>query len=99
MTDQRPRPLPDETSRFYWDAAAAGRLMLQRCRSCWLLQFPPDVCCVHCQSEECKHRLHGIGFLNEAVSQLRGQCGERQVPDARVAVVTSGSTFSAARWC
>jgi acetyl-CoA acetyltransferase len=35
-------------------------------------------------------RLHGIGFLNEAVLQLRGQCGERQVPDARVAVVTSG---------
>ena len=35
-------------------------------------------------------RLHGIGFLNEAVLQLRGQCGERQVPDAQVAVVTSG---------
>ena len=35
-------------------------------------------------------RLHGIGFLNEAVLQLRGQCGERQVPGARVAVVTSG---------
>jgi acetyl-CoA acetyltransferase len=35
-------------------------------------------------------RLHGIGFLNEAVSQLRGQCGERQVPGAQVAVVTSG---------
>ena len=35
-------------------------------------------------------RLHGIGFLNEAVLQLRGQCGNRQVPDARVAVVTSG---------
>jgi len=35
-------------------------------------------------------RLHGIGFLNEAVLQLRGQCGDRQVPDAQVAVVTSG---------
>ena len=35
-------------------------------------------------------RLHGIGFLNEAVLQLRGQCEDRQVPDARVAVVTSG---------
>jgi len=35
-------------------------------------------------------RLHGIGFLNEAVLQLRGQCQDRQVPDARVAVVTSG---------
>ncbi|HEY9266230.1 MAG TPA: thiolase family protein [Mycobacterium sp.] len=35
-------------------------------------------------------RLHGIGFLNEAVLQLRGQCDDRQVPDARVALVASG---------
>ena len=35
-------------------------------------------------------RLHGVSFLNEAVLQLRGQCGQRQVPGARVAVVTSG---------
>ena len=35
-------------------------------------------------------RLHGIGFLNEAVLQLRGRCGNRQVPDAQVAVVASG---------
>ena len=35
-------------------------------------------------------RLHGIGFLNEAVLQLRGQCDGRQVPGAQVAVVASG---------
>lgn len=35
-------------------------------------------------------RLHAIGFLNEAVLQLRGQCDGRQVPDADVAVVASG---------
>jgi acetyl-CoA acetyltransferase len=35
-------------------------------------------------------RLHGIGFLNEATLQLRGQCDERQVPGASVAVVASG---------
>ncbi|GAA4548373.1 thiolase C-terminal domain-containing protein [Pseudonocardia xishanensis] len=35
-------------------------------------------------------RLHGYGFLLEAVAQLRGRAGERQVSNARTAVVTSG---------
>ncbi|MCX2934883.1 thiolase family protein [Mycobacterium sp. CVI_P3] len=35
-------------------------------------------------------RLHAIGFLNEAVLQLRGQCDARQVPDAETAVIASG---------
>lgn len=35
-------------------------------------------------------RTHGFGFLYEAVTQLRGEAGERQVTDARTAVVTSG---------
>ena len=35
-------------------------------------------------------RTHGFGFLYEAVTQLRGDAGDRQVADARTAVVTSG---------
>ncbi|MDX1873823.1 OB-fold domain-containing protein [Mycolicibacterium sp. 120266] len=35
-------------------------------------------------------RTHGMGLVHEAVSQLRGEGGERQVADARVAVVSSG---------
>ncbi len=34
-------------------------------------------------------RLHGLAFLTEAVLQLRGECGPRQVPDAQVAVVAN----------
>jgi acetyl-CoA acetyltransferase len=35
-------------------------------------------------------RTHGYGFIYEAVQQLRHDAGERQVPGARTAVVTSG---------
>jgi acetyl-CoA acetyltransferase len=35
-------------------------------------------------------RLHGFGKVAEAVQQLRGDCGERQVPDAQVALVCAG---------
>ncbi|MEW9856720.1 thiolase family protein [Novosphingobium sp. M1R2S20] len=36
-------------------------------------------------------RLHGFGFAHEAVTQLRKQGGERQIPgDPKVAVATSG---------
>jgi acetyl-CoA acetyltransferase/uncharacterized OB-fold protein len=35
-------------------------------------------------------RTHGYGFLYEAVAQLRHEAGERQVADAKTAVVTSG---------
>jgi acetyl-CoA acetyltransferase/uncharacterized OB-fold protein len=35
-------------------------------------------------------RTHGMGLVHEAVVQLRGDGGARQVPGARVAVVSSG---------
>ncbi|OWY81140.1 OB-fold domain-containing protein [Rhodococcus sp. BUPNP1] len=35
-------------------------------------------------------RTHGMGLVHEAVTQLRGTAGDRQVRDARVAVVSSG---------
>lgn len=39
-------------------------------------------------------RLHGFGFLHEAIVQLRGDGGERQVPgNPEVALVTTGGGF------
>lgn len=35
-------------------------------------------------------RTHGMGLIHEAVTQLRGEAGERQVKDAKIAVTSSG---------
>jgi len=35
-------------------------------------------------------RLHGYGFIHEAITQLRGDAGERQVANAETAVVSTG---------
>lgn len=55
VRDPRPIPAPDDVSGFFWAAAAEGRLVLQRCRACDKLQYPPEVCCVHCQAEDFDH--------------------------------------------
>jgi acetyl-CoA acetyltransferase len=35
-------------------------------------------------------RLHGFGHVREAMLQLRGEAAGRQVPNAQIAVVTTG---------
>jgi uncharacterized OB-fold protein len=62
--DLRPRPEPDESSAPFWDGAAVGRLVLQRCASCTRYQYPPDVVCVHCQSPDIEFTtMSGRGTL------------------------------------
>jgi hypothetical protein len=47
----RPWPLADELTAPFWDAAAAQRLVVQRCTECALLRFPPSAHCSHCHSD------------------------------------------------
>jgi uncharacterized OB-fold protein len=51
MTD-RPVPVADELSAPFWEAAAAGRLMLARCSRCGTLSHPPGPVCPHCGSTD-----------------------------------------------
>ncbi|MFI9801542.1 Zn-ribbon domain-containing OB-fold protein [Streptomyces sp. NPDC052302] len=44
-------PEPDAFTRTYWDAAAAGRLLLRRCRACGRPHHYPRESCPHCWSE------------------------------------------------
>lgn len=45
-----PVALPE--TKLYWDAAAAERLHIQRCRNCTQCYFPPAPVCPHCTSRD-----------------------------------------------
>lgn len=48
----RPRPVADERSAPYWEAAARGELVLARCGRCERLAHPPGPVCPHCGSTD-----------------------------------------------
>lgn len=52
MTPAKPVPVPDSVSLPYWQAAKQRRLVVQQCSRCGLFQYPPDIACRYCQSEE-----------------------------------------------
>ena len=47
----RALPAPDNASRHYWQSAAEGRLVVQRCTSCGVYQFYPRALCASCAGE------------------------------------------------
>ena len=49
MSRVRP-PVPDRDDAFFWDGAAAGRLLIQRCAECATLRHPPGPMCARCGS-------------------------------------------------
>jgi len=46
----RPRPSVTQDSSFFFEGAAEGKLLIQRCTSCGLLRHPPRPSCPQCQS-------------------------------------------------
>ncbi|MBK3630550.1 Zn-ribbon domain-containing OB-fold protein [Streptomyces asoensis] len=45
-------PEADSFTRAYWDAAAAGRLLIRRCGACARAHHYPREFCPHCWSED-----------------------------------------------
>ena len=50
QTIARPVPPPSALSAPYWEGAAAGRLMIQRCSGCGVLRHYPRLLCSSCYS-------------------------------------------------
>ena len=41
----RPTPVPDELSEPFWNACNEGRLVVQNCKACNRMQYPPERVC------------------------------------------------------
>ena len=50
-TPVKPAPPISELSRPYWEAAARGELLLQRCRGCGKVRHYPRLLCDQCYSD------------------------------------------------
>jgi uncharacterized OB-fold protein len=52
---RHPAPGADWETRAYWEGAARGELVLQRCRACGAVQHRPRALCVSCLAGEIEH--------------------------------------------
>ena len=60
----RPGPILTEDNRIFWEAAAQGCLVAQRCRGCGRLHHPPRPMCPVCKSLEFDaEKLSGTGLV------------------------------------
>ncbi|MET0136940.1 MAG: OB-fold domain-containing protein [Sphingobium sp.] len=48
---QRPLPVVDEVSRFFWTSGADGRLRVLRCDACRAWVHPPQPVCFRCHNQ------------------------------------------------
>jgi uncharacterized OB-fold protein len=48
----RPAPGISDDTRFFWEGAKEGKLLIQRCKSCGTLRHPPGPSCPRCHSFE-----------------------------------------------
>jgi hypothetical protein len=52
---QYPDPQVDWETRAYWEGAARNELVLQRCRTCGVVQHRPRALCAKCLSPSIEH--------------------------------------------
>lgn len=64
----RPRPATTPDNQWWFDAAADGRLVVQRCDDCSLIQHPPAPMCPRCHSlAHHPHPVAGTGTIHSFV--------------------------------
>jgi uncharacterized OB-fold protein len=66
MRPYRVLPVPDEHTNGFWDAAARGKLAIQRCQTCRRYHHPPVTLCTGCKDPEARldfEKVSGRGVV------------------------------------
>ena len=61
---QKSLPKINKVDQRFWEGAAAGKFLLQRCKSCGKVQFFPRVVCVECFGEPEWIEAQGTGKVH-----------------------------------
>ena len=77
----KPVPRPTPTEQPFYDACAAGKLVLQRCQSCGHVLFYPRTHCDACQSDQlvCEN-ASGAGTIASYTVVRRGVSADFEAP-------------------
>lgn len=68
----KPIPAPDALERPYWDAAKRHELVMQHCKACDNLQFPPEEKCLSCDSNDLGwQQVSGQGIVHSFIIDHR----------------------------
>lgn len=71
--NEKPRPLVDDDSRPYWEAAKEHRLCIPRCKACGTHIFYPRALCTACYSDDLEWvDISGAGEIYSYTISRRG---------------------------
>jgi uncharacterized OB-fold protein len=74
-----PIPVADELSKPFWDAANAGKLVIQHCTACNAIQHPPRPRCRDCGSDQLEWKdTNGRGHISTCAVVDDGRIGAMQ---------------------
>ena len=77
----RPVPRPSPTEQPFYDACAAGKLVLQRCQNCGHMLFYPRTHCDACQSDQLVWEdASGAGTIASYTVVRRGVSADFEAP-------------------
>jgi uncharacterized OB-fold protein len=77
----RPMPRASWLTEPFWNAAAVGNLVIQRCERCTKLFFRPEAACPHCLSQEWDWEIMGgRGAIHSYTVVYRPAIPEMRVP-------------------